>query len=650
MIIFLRQKGIAQFFLVAVTILFLGGSVLLLDSSFNVLDGLFGRTGNLGEETILTIGNTKVTRRDFEDYVSNVTRYYEQQNQSGALPDRETVENQVKDQLIRMEILRQNVKLDDPEVDRHIQNDPNWLSTYNLYANGGNSDLYRDQIRGQLSESMLRDQIQGMELVTDLEIENEYRRQNHKAKLKFIQFRNSDYNNATEVPDEEAKTYFEQNNKEKYYKKDQINLKFVKISPQDFVSDDDVRTYYDDNRNRYSEITSAKASHILKKFPDGADDKKKLEIKTEAEELLITVKEAIDENKQFADLAKEYSEGPSQANGGSLGYFERGKMVPPFERACFDELEVGEVSDLVESEFGYHIIKLEDKKSQPQAFIEVKKSIRDKLVKIKGSSAARQMAEELEFDIDMDGYNEAVKNEIYAELRLTVEETGFFTKDDSTIPNIGSKWTYGDLLDKVFDVEVGSVDLIEVKKSSRSGELEAYFIATVTDKEIEGIPSFEDVKDKVIDDLKSEKAKKLALEDANKLFNQLTDGETLENLIGRYVAPKRVSRQDLEVKESGLFALSVNSDYISNMGSSSEAMFSAFQMKTNEIRGPIQGNSDCFIIQLIEINGPDMDKLKNEIGEQVKVRKSLLQSKKSATYNNWYSAMRQQIEVKDERL
>jgi len=205
-------------------------------------------------------------------------------------------------------------------------------------------------------------------------------------------------------------------------------------------------------------------------------------------------------------------------------------------------------------------------------------------------------------------------------------------------------------LDKVFDVEVGSVDLIEVKKSSGSGELEAYFIATVTDKEIEGIPSFEDVKDKVIDDLKSEKAKKLALEDANKLFNQLTDGETLEDLIGRYVAPKGISRQDLEVKESGLFALSVSSDYISNMGSSSEAMFSAFQMKTNEIRGPIQGNSDCFIIQLIEINGPDMDKLKNEIGEQVKVRKSLLQSKKSATYNNWYSAMRQKIEVKDERL
>lgn len=649
MILFLRQKGIAQFFLVAVTVLFLGGSVLLLDSSFNVLDGLFGRTGNLGEETVLTIGETKITRRAFEDYVSNVTRYYEQQNQSGTLPDRETIENQVKDQLVRMEVLRQNATLDDSEVDRHIQSDSNWLSTYNLYANSGNATIYRDQIRGQLSESMLRDKIQALELVTDLEIENEYRRQNHKAKLKFIQFRNSDYNNTVEVADEEAKAHFEQN-KEKYAKKDQINLKFVKISPQDFVSDDDVRTYYDDNRNRYSEVTSVKASHILKKIPEGANEKKKLEIKTEAVELLATIRKAIDENKQFADLAKEYSEGPSKTNGGSLGYFERGKMVPSFERACFDELEVGEVSDLVESEFGYHIIKLEDKKSEPQTFIEVKKDIKDKLVKITGSSEAKQIAEELEFDVDMDGYDGAIENELYAKLKLTVEETGFFSQDDSTIPNVGSKWTYGDLLEKVFDVEVGSVDLIEVKKSSGSRELEAYFIATVIDKKIEGIPSFENVKDKVVDDLKSEKAKELALKDANKLFNQLTESESLDDLVSRYIAPEGLSRQNLEVKESGLFSLSATSDYISNMGSSKEAMFSAFQMKSNEIRGPIQGSSDCFIIQLTEIDEPDIGKLKNEISEQLKVRKSLLQSKKNSTYNNWYSAMRQQIEVKDERL
>ena len=650
MIVFLRQKGIAQFFLAAVTVLFLGGSVLLLDvSSFNLLDSLFGQAGDLEGETILTVGNTKITRRAFEDYVSNVTRYYEQQNQSGSQPDRETIENQVKDQLVRMEVLRQNIELDDVEVNRHIQNDSNWLSTYNLYADGGDGALYRDQIRGQLSESMLRNQIQGMELVTDLEIENEYRRQNHKAKLKFIQFRNSDYNNAAKVTDEEAEGFFNQN-KEKYHKKDQIKLKFIKISPQDFVSDDDVRTYYDDNRDRYSEITSVKASHILKKIPDDANDTKKSEIKIEAEELLTTVNKAIDEGKKFADLAKEYSEGPSKENGGSLGYFERGKMVPPFERACFDELKVGELSDLVESEFGYHIIKLEDRKSQPQTFIEVKKEIEDKLVKIKGSSEARQIAEELEFDVDMDGYNEAIKNEVYGESNLAVEETGFFTENDSTIPNIGSKWTYGDLLDKVFDVEVGSVDLIEVKKSSGPRELEAYFVATVTDKKIAGIPSFEDVKDEVIDNLKTEKAKQLALDDANKLFNQLTQGESLVELANKYTAPEDSPRQDLEVKESGLFALSTTSDYISNMGSSSKAMFSAFQMEINEIHAPMQGNSDCFIIQLIEIEEPDIDQLKNETAEQVKVRKSLLQSKKSATYNNWYNTMRQQINVTDQRL
>ena len=647
MIVFLRQKGIAQIMIGVVTILFLGGTVLLIEGNFNVLDALFGRTGNLGEETVLKIGETEITRRSFEDFVSNATRYQEQQNQSSSQLDRETIENQVIDQLVMREVLRQNIKLDDAVVERHIQNDSSWLSTYNLYAGQGVGALYRDEIRIQLSNSKLREKIQGLELVTNLEVENEYRRQNRKAKLKFIQFRNSDYNNATEVADEEAKTYFNQN-AEKYRQRDQINLKFLKISPQDFVSDDDVRTYYDDNIDRYSEITSVKASHILKKFPDDADDNKKSEIKREAEELLKTVKKAIDEDRDFADLAKEHSEGPSGPNGGSLGYFERGKMVPPFESACFDELEVGEVSDLVESKFGYHIIKLEDKKSQPQTFIEVKKDIKDKLIKIKGSVEARQLAEELEFDVDMDGYNEAVKNAIYAELKLVVEETGFFAEDDSTIPNIGSKWTYGDLLDKVFDVEVDSVDLIEVKKST--GDIETYFVATVTDKKIAGIPSFEDVKDKIIDDLKTEKAKQLALEDAQKLFNQLTDGESLEDLAGKYTAPEGVSRQQLEVKESGLFALSATSDYISNMGSSSEAMFSAFQMEASEIHSPIQGNSDCFIIQLTEIEEPEMDKLENEVAGQAKVRKSLLQSKKSTTYNNWYNTMRQQIKVKDERL
>ena len=110
-------------------------------------------------------------------------------------------------------------------------------------------------------------------------------------------------------------------------------------------------------------------------------------------------------------------------------------------------------------------LKLEDKKSEPQTFIEVKKDIKDKLVKITGSSEARQIAEELEFDVDMDGYDGVIENELYAKLKLTVEETGFFTQDDSTIPNVGSKWTYGDLLEKVFDVE-GRITQLGLKKSA----------------------------------------------------------------------------------------------------------------------------------------------------------------------------------------
>jgi parvulin-like peptidyl-prolyl isomerase len=127
-----------------------------------------------------------------------------------------------------------------------------------------------------------------------------------------------------------------------------------------------------------------KARHILKKFPDNATDEQKAEVKAEAEKLLETVKTAIAEGKDFAELAKEHSEDTGSApRGGALqgrnsdlppGYFARGDMVQPFEKAAFDELAPGEVSNLVESRFGYHIIKLEEKRPEEiKPFTQAKK-------------------------------------------------------------------------------------------------------------------------------------------------------------------------------------------------------------------------------------------------------------------------------------
>ncbi len=102
-----------------------------------------------------------------------------------------------------------------------------------------------------------------------------------------------------------------------------------------------------------------KASHILIKVSDSKDEAKKAEAKKKIE----MAQERLKKGEDFAVLAKEFSECPSSANGGDLGYFSRGRMVKPFEDAAY-ALKVNETSDIVETSFGYHIIRLTEKKAQ----------------------------------------------------------------------------------------------------------------------------------------------------------------------------------------------------------------------------------------------------------------------------------------------
>lgn len=123
------------------------------------------------------------------------------------------------------------------------------------------------------------------------------------------------------------------------------------------ISDKDIKTYYDNHPNFFKQPEKVQASHILIKVEPDADEAKK----AEARKKLEKVQEQLKKGEDFAGLAKQFSEGPTGANGGDLGYFEREQMVGPFSEAAF-ALKPGEVSDIVETRFGYHLIKTVDKK------------------------------------------------------------------------------------------------------------------------------------------------------------------------------------------------------------------------------------------------------------------------------------------------
>jgi peptidyl-prolyl cis-trans isomerase C len=132
--------------------------------------------------------------------------------------------------------------------------------------------------------------------------------------------------------------------------------KFVKPAK---VSPEEIKSYYSQNEKAFHSPEQLKASHILIKVEPGADDAKKAEAKKQ----ILDIQKKIKNGEDFAALAEKFSQCPSKSNGGDLGYFERGKMVKPFEDAAF-QLKVGDVSDVVTTDFGYHLIKLTDKKSE----------------------------------------------------------------------------------------------------------------------------------------------------------------------------------------------------------------------------------------------------------------------------------------------
>ena len=168
-----------------------------------------------------------------------------------------------------------------------------------------------------------------------------------------------------------------------------IETKFVQ---KIIVSDDETKAHYNNNLKMFKQPEQVRAMHILIMVAPQATE----EQKAAARKKLKEVQKKLGQGEDFETLAKEYSEGPSAAKGGDLGYFSRGQMVPPFEEAAF-ALKSGEVSDIVETRFGYHLIKVVDKKpGSTMSYEEVKDNLQQYLKQQKIQEQVKLYIEKLE--------------------------------------------------------------------------------------------------------------------------------------------------------------------------------------------------------------------------------------------------------------
>jgi foldase protein PrsA len=159
---------------------------------------------------------------------------------------------------------------------------------------------------------------------------------------------------------------------------------FESLTEKISITDDEVKSYYDSHQD---EFMSVKASHIL------------LDSKEEAEQMLQRVKSG----ENFNELAQQYSKDPSaKENKGDLNYFRHGDMVEPFEKAAF-ALKPGEISDIVQTDFGFHIIKVED--SKLDKFEDIKEELKGSMLNDKKSAEYEKLLEEMREKANIEKFN-----------------------------------------------------------------------------------------------------------------------------------------------------------------------------------------------------------------------------------------------------
>ncbi|CAL61904.1 putative peptidyl-prolyl cis-trans isomerase D, ppiD-like [Herminiimonas arsenicoxydans] len=227
-----------------------------------------------------------------------------------------------------------------------------------LAAQGMTPTMYEARLRQELTSQQVNAAIQNTAFAPDSLAKRLSELGEQEREVQQLAFKTSDYAGQVKVTDDMLKSYYEKSNQ--FNVPEQVKAEYVvltadALAAQINVSDADIKSYYEQNAKHYGVEEQRRASHILIGVNKDASDAEKAAAKAKAEQLLATLHK---NPQEFAKLAKENSSDTGSAErGGDLGFFGKGMMVKPFEEAAF-KLKQGELSDLVQSDYGFHIIKL----------------------------------------------------------------------------------------------------------------------------------------------------------------------------------------------------------------------------------------------------------------------------------------------------
>jgi peptidyl-prolyl cis-trans isomerase D len=429
--------------------------------------------------------------------------------------ERQIVDSLVMRRVVTEEAKRVGLSVSDEEVAQKILENPvfrqgeNFVGHTQYQAILAQNNLTVDEFESSVADDILSNKLKSFLTasvnVTDAEIEKEYKRRNEKAKIDYFIIDSAKLVDKVTATDQEQKDFYEKN-KTRYNVPEKRQAKYVFVSslrmrPEITVSDTELRTYYDQHRPEYALPERVKAQHILFKT-QGKKPEEVAPIREKARQVLERAKKGED----FGALAKQFSEDTSAAAGGDLGFFTRGQMVPEFDRAAFS-LAPGTVSELVDSQFGIHIIKVNEKDpGQQRSFEDMKEILRPIVADLKAEQKARDTAQQIAVDLVNNKDLTAVAQKYNAEVKDALVEQG------KSMPDLSSEFER-----RIYALNKGEI-------GTALPVANGHAIPMLTEILAAHAATFEEAKTQVLEDVKAEKTRTLATEKANEAQTMIKGG------------------------------------------------------------------------------------------------------------------------------
>ncbi len=555
------------------------------------------------KNVIATINGEDIEPYVFQYYYDQALRQKEKEqgdiDEQTAIRIRDEVYNSlVNEILFRQEAHKRGIDISDAELYEYLKRyppvefrqDPNFQTpdgqfNYQRYLqlladpNWPYWTYFEQKTLPNLRMSRLQQSVTSLVRITDQDVKEFYRDENEKVKIRYVYVPSYDFQK-TDIP----------------------------------VSDDQIEAYYREHKQEFKVQPSANLSYVqFDKEPSPEDAE-------EVRQRLLEAKRDITEGEDFADVAMDYSEDFASAdNGGDLGWFKKGAMVPEFENTAFS-LQPGEISEPVKTPFGWHLIKVEEKKGEGEDQ-EVK--ARHILLQIAPSEETVAMLKE-QADEFLDKASQSGFSEAAEEMKVPVLETDWFTQGGS-IKSLGRNAQVDDF---TFSNDQGKLsDVIETSKS--------FYVFRITGKRPAGVSPLEEVKPVVKQKLIKAQAATMAFDKAQGIFAQITEGKSFKK------AAEENNAKFAETEE-----LSRNGR-IPGIGSPPELIGTAFSLtQPDQMAPPVKTDQGSFIVQLVSRSATN-DSL--FAAEKDSLSMVVLQAKQSQVYQDWFTQVKEKAEIKDYR-